>query len=70
MTNQLHKWRLSSTPEEWEHLAVLAGTSVGYLNQLAYTNKVPSPRMAKAIEDASRHFDKPFISKESLVFPS
>ena len=67
-SNQLHKWRLASTPEEWEALAKLANTSVGYLNQIAYGNRNPSPTKATEIELATRKFNKPFVSKESLVF--
>ena len=69
MYNQLHRWRLSSSAEEWERLAVLAETSTGYLNQIAYGNRKPSPDLANKIEKASSTFlDKPTLSKEILVF--
>lgn len=69
MYNQLHNWRLSSTPDEWKRLAELSGTSPGYLNQIAYGNRTPSAKMAAAIEKASIVFpNKPSLSKESLVF--
>ena len=69
MYNQLHRWRLSSTAEEWKKLAELSGTSAGYMNQLAYGNRNPSAALAKKIEKASLAFlDKPMLSKESLVF--
>ena len=68
MYNQLHKWRLSSTADEWNKLAELSGTSTGYLNQIAYGNRNPSPKLAEAIEKASKTFNKPTLDKKSLVF--
>lgn len=69
MYNQLHRWRLSSSADDWKKLAELSNTSPGYLNQLAYGNRNPSAALAKKIEKASKAFlDKPALSKESLVF--
>ncbi|HAT3951877.1 TPA: transcriptional regulator [Kluyvera ascorbata] len=69
MANQLLSWRKSSTANEWTDLAYKAGTSVGYLNLIAYGYRNASPRLALAIEAASKSFaDKPVITKEQLVF--
>lgn len=69
MYNQLHRWRLSSTPTEWKLLAHLSGTSPGYLNLIAYGHRLPSAKMAEAIEKASGEFlNKPTLDKKSLVF--
>ena len=69
MGNQLLTWRKSSTPEEWADLACRAGTSPGYLNLIAYGYRNASPRLALAIEAASKLFsDKHLIRKEDLVF--
>jgi hypothetical protein len=52
-------------------LACRAGTSAGYLNLIAYGYRNASPRLALAIESASRLFpDKNLIKKEQLVFKS
>lgn len=69
MNNQLLIWRKSSTKEQWEELAQKSGTSSGYLNLIAYGHRNASPRLASAIEAASKSFaDKPVITKEQLVF--
>lgn len=71
MNNQLLAWRKSSTKEQWEDLAKKSGTSEGYLNLIAYGHRNASPRLALAIESASKSFmDKPVIRKEQLVFKS
>lgn len=69
MSNELLIWRRSSTPSEWSELASKAGTSTGYLNLIAYGHRNASPKLALAIENASKFFsEKPEISKERLVF--
>ncbi|EAM8581035.1 MULTISPECIES: transcriptional regulator [Enterobacteriaceae] len=69
MNNQLLIWRKSSTKEQWAELAQKSGTSSGYLNLIAYGHRNASPRLALAIETASKSFaDKPVITKEQLVF--
>lgn len=69
MENQLLTWRKSSSNDEWVELAGKAGTSPGYLNLIAYGYRNASPRLAMAIEAASKSFsDKPVIAKERLVF--
>lgn len=69
MSNQLLAWRKASTKDEWVDLAEKSGTSSGYLNLIAYGHRNASPRLAEAIETASKSFvNKPFISKEQLVF--
>ncbi|WFW58743.1 transcriptional regulator [Citrobacter freundii] len=69
MNNQLLDWRKSSTKEQWADLAKKSGTSSGYLNLIAYGYRNASPRLASAIEHASKSFiDKPVITKEQLVF--
>ncbi len=69
MNNQLLAWRKSSTKEQWVDLAKKSGTSSGYLNLIAYGYRNASPRLALAIESASKSFvDKPVIAKEQLVF--
>ncbi|WP_290567444.1 MULTISPECIES: transcriptional regulator [unclassified Leclercia] len=69
MNNELLRWRKGATTEEWSQLALLANTTAGYLDQIAYGNRRASPEKAKAIEDASKRFkrQKP-VTKESLVF--
>lgn len=69
MSNQLLVWRKASTKEQWADLAKKSGTSSGYLNLIAYGYRNASPRLAIAIEVASKSFpDKPIIAKEQLVF--
>lgn len=69
MSNQLLSWRKSSSSSEWSDLASKVGTSVGYLNLIAYGYRNASPRLALAIEIASKSFvGKPVITKEQLVF--
>lgn len=69
MKNQLLTWRKSSSNDEWIDLACKAGTSPGYLNLIAYGYRNASPRLALAIETASKSFpEKPIIAKEQLVF--
>ncbi|EHQ5579802.1 MULTISPECIES: hypothetical protein [Enterobacter] len=69
MENQLLTWRKSSSNDEWIDLASKAGTSPGYLNLIAYGYRNASPRLALAIETASKSFpEKPIIAKEQLVF--
>lgn len=69
MTNQLLNWRKTSTSEEWLELAKKAGTTIGYLNLVAYGYRNASPRLASSIEMASQSFDgKMMIKKENLVF--
>lgn len=69
MENQLLTWRKSSSNDEWAELANKAGTSPGYLNLIAYGYRNASPRMAQAIEEASKSFaGKSVITKERLVF--
>lgn len=69
MNNELLRWRKGATTEEWSQLAVLANTTSGYLDQIAYGNRRASPEKAEAIEGASKRFNRQDpISKESLVF--
>lgn len=69
MSNELLRWRKGSTTAEWSALAVLAKTTTGYLDQIAYGNRRASPEKAKAIEEATQSFNnQPPVSKESLVF--
>lgn len=71
MNNQLLSWRRASTSAEWLELAKKAGTTVGYLNLIAYGYRNASPRLATAIERASETFlQKSTIKKENLVFPA
>lgn len=69
MSNDLLRWRKGATSAEWAELAVLAKTSTGYLDQIAYGNRRASPEKAKDIEEATKHFhSQDAVSKESLVF--
>ncbi len=68
MSNDLLRWRKESSQEDWKRLAQLAGTSVGYLNQIAYGNRRASPKKAELIETASKQFAITPVSKELLVF--
>lgn len=71
MENVLLSWRRSATKDEWIQLAKLSGTTIGYLNLVAYGYRKASPKLAFLIEAASQNFtDKNVISKESLVFAS
>ncbi|MEI2630068.1 transcriptional regulator [Erwinia aphidicola] len=71
MNNQLLNWRRTSTSSEWLELAKKSGTTVGYLNLVAYGYRNASPRLAMAIEKASETFlKKSPIKKEKLVFPA
>lgn len=71
MDNQLLTWRKSATTKEWEELARKAGTSIGYLNLIAYGYRNASPKLAVAIESASKTFtNRNVLTKESLVFTS
>ncbi|WP_413730831.1 transcriptional regulator [Sodalis sp. RH22] len=69
MSNELLRWRKEATPMEWESLATLANTSVGYLDQIAYGFRRASPSKAYEIETATTKFNKYApVTKESLVF--
>ncbi|MEG0280602.1 MAG: transcriptional regulator [Morganella sp. (in: enterobacteria)] len=68
MSNDLLRWRKESSQEDWNRLAQLAGTSVGYLNQIAYGNRRASPKKAELIEIATKQFSIKPVSKEMLVF--
>lgn len=68
MTNDLLRWRKESTQDDWVRLAQLAGTSVGYLNLVAYGYRRASPKKAEQIELASKHFNYVPVKKELLVF--
>ncbi|PHM50155.1 transcriptional regulator [Xenorhabdus sp. KK7.4] len=69
MSNDLLRWRKESSQKDWERLAQLAGTSAGYLNQIAYGNRRASPAIAERIETATRQFLKVTpVKKELLVF--
>lgn len=69
MSNQLLNWRRASTSDEWLELAKQSGTTVGYLNLIAYGYRNASPRLAISIERASQSFaNKELITKENLVF--
>ncbi|WP_340618253.1 transcriptional regulator [Xenorhabdus entomophaga] len=69
MSNDLLRWRKESSQKDWERLAQLAGTSAGYLNQIAYGNRRASPAIAERIETATGQFTgvDP-VKKELLVF--
>ncbi|NIG74981.1 transcriptional regulator [Klebsiella sp. Ap-873] len=69
MGNELLRWRKEASANEWNRLAALAKTSVGYLDQIAYGFRRASPGKASAIEEASKQFsDYMPVKKESLVF--
>ena len=69
MSNELLRWRKDATTKEWSQLAMLANTTVGYLDQIAYGNRRASPEKALAIEAATNHFTNHSpVLKESLVF--
>ncbi|HGJ5880764.1 transcriptional regulator [Arsenophonus nasoniae] len=68
MTNDLLRWRKESTQDDWVRLARLAGTSVGYLNLVAYGYRRASPKKAEQIEFATKHFNYLPVKKELLVF--
>lgn len=69
MENELLSWRRASTKEEWHALAVKSGTSIGYLNLIAYGYRNASPKLATSIEAASRTFVGKTLKREMLVFP-
>lgn len=69
MSNDLHRWRKAANKEEWAALARLVGTSVGYMNLIAYGVRRASPKRAEAIEKGTKLIGgyTP-VTKESLVF--
>lgn len=56
------------TRKDLERLAPLAGTSVGYLLQIKYGNRRPSPKLAKTIELAAAQLGLQ-ISRFDLLYP-
>lgn len=69
MGNELLRWRKEASADEWNRLAALAKTSVGYLDQIAYGFRRASPGKASAIEEATNHFTGYVpVKKEQLVF--
>ncbi|GAB2931352.1 transcriptional regulator [Hafnia psychrotolerans] len=69
MSNDLLRWRKEASSDEWSRLALLANTSVGYLDQIAYGFRRASPGKAKQIEAATQEFlTIPPVTKENLVF--
>ena len=50
MSNDLLRWRKDADKDEWAELAQLVGTSVGYMNLIAYGVRRASPERADAIE--------------------
>ncbi|HEN4722060.1 TPA: transcriptional regulator [Yersinia enterocolitica] len=69
MSNDLLRWRKSADKEEWAALARLVGTSVGYMNLIAYGVRRASPKRASAIEKGTKLIGKYApVTKESLVF--
>lgn len=69
MTNDLLRWRQEATKDDWSHLAQLAKTSTGYLDQIAYGYRRASPKMAENIENSTKLFKRiKSVSKEKLVF--
>lgn len=69
MNNELFRWRRKASNEDWEILAGLANTFVGYLERIAYGFRRTSPAKAVDIESATKNF-KCYgpVTKESLVF--
>ncbi len=69
MSNDLHRWKKEASKIDWLLLAQFSGTSAGYLNQIAYGNRRPSPELAEEIEKATNKFSniKP-VEKERLIF--
>ncbi|MEO0249133.1 MAG: helix-turn-helix transcriptional regulator [candidate division WOR-3 bacterium] len=51
-----------------EDIAKRTGTSLGYLLQIKYGNRRPSPELARAIEEAARDCGFP-ISRLDLLYP-
>lgn len=63
------QWMAKATEDEREKVAKEAKTSVGYLWQLSGNHRQPSPRMAKALEVASRKITPDRImDRHTLVF--
>lgn len=61
MTHKLKLWLKAATQEEIRRLAKDAGTSPGYLTQLANNHRVPSAEVAGNLENAAAD-----IREESL----
>lgn len=71
MSNDLLRWRKDADKDEWAELAQLVGTSVGYMNLIAYGVRRASPERAEAIEEGTKQIGKyQPVTKESLVFAS
>jgi len=69
MSNDLLRWRKEANKEEWFALAQHVGTSVGYMNLIAYGVRRASPDRAEAIEKGTKLIGKHSpVTKESLVF--
>lgn len=67
--NELMRWKKQAGPHKWEVLASLAGTSTGYLNQLAYGFRRASAEKAMRISQATKNWSDPEpVAKEALVF--
>lgn len=69
--NDLLRWRKQASKEDWEKLALLANTTTGNLDQLAYGYRGASPKKASDIANASLkfRFPKP-VTKEAIAFPA
>lgn len=69
MFNDLLRWRREASTTDWDLLAKLANTSRGYLDQIAYGNRRPSPELATSIENGTRQFSsfEPVL-REDLIF--
>ena len=71
MSNDLLRWRKDADKDEWAELAQLVGTSVGYMNLIAYGVRRASPERADAIEKGTKQIGKyQPVTKVSLVFAS
>lgn len=71
MSNELLRWRKEADKDDWAILAHLVGTSVGYMNLIAYGVRRASPTRAAAIEQGTKQIGKyQPVTKESLVFTS
>ncbi|CBJ83092.1 Cro protein [Xenorhabdus bovienii str. Jollieti] len=69
MKNDLHRWKKEADKDDWNNLAQVVGTSVGYLNLIAGGFRRASPSMASRIEDGTKKFNRLSpVKKENLIF--
>lgn len=65
----MRKWIQVTTPDERRDVAEAAGTTVGYLYNIAGRSRRPSSDLAMRLEKATEHMRGRRLKKESLLWP-